>query len=157
MFGRAVAVLSLAVALSLTSAAAQAADSPQVTGGAHDFTGANVSISAQGDANPSGHVNATLPNPKNPAGGTLQFRLKVTCLAVDGNLASIGAVTTEATANDVPAGFPFVITVRDSGTPGGEGDGLNVFPGEPASTCPGFLPAALASPPITQGNLHVRT
>src|SRR4051812_48356578 len=118
------AATAFTLALSPTAYAAPSDDS--VTGGAHDFTGANVSISAKSGPTPleaSGHVNATLPNPNNPNGGTLQFRLKVTCLVVSGNLASIGAVTTEAASNDVPAGFPFVITVRDSGLPGGDGDG----------------------------------
>ena len=161
MLIRGALVLSLAVTTAVVvGAPAQAADRLQVTGGAHDFTGANVSISAMALANgtyPSGHVNATLPNPRNPDGGTLQFRLEVTCLAVSGNLASIGAVATEATANDVPVGFPFVITVKDSGNASGAGDGLDVFPGTPASACPSSLPLAAASPTITHGNLHVRS
>lgn len=151
-----VAVAAGVLAVPGTGQAAPAAAS--VTGGAQDFTGAHVSVSARsafgGDAR--GHVNATLPNPLNPAGGTLQFRLTVTCLAVSGDVAAIGAVTTKAASNDLPAGFPFVITVRDSGKPGGDADGLNVFPGAPADTCPSFLPRAAASPPIDDGNLTVR-
>lgn len=151
-----VAVAAAVLCAPGTAQAGPAGDS--VTGGAQDFTGAHVSVSASngpgGDAR--GHVNATLPNPLNPGGGTLQFRLQVTCLAVTGDVASIGAVTTDASANDVPPGFPFVITVRDSRRPGGAGDGLDVFPGAPANTCPAFLSQAAASPSIEEGSLHVR-
>lgn len=154
--GLVVAAAAAVLAAPGTARATPAGD--RVTGGAQDLTGAHVSVSASsglgGDAR--GHVNATLPDPLNPAGGTLQFRLEVTCLAVTGGVASIGAVTTEAASNDVPPGFPFVITVRDGGEPGGAADGLDVFPGAPADTCPAFLAQAGASPPIEEGDLHVR-
>lgn len=131
-----------------------------VTGGARDFTGANVAVSARsqpGGTGASGVVNATLPNPRSPFGGTAQFRLRVTCLAVADGIASIGAAVTDSPANDVfPTGTPFVITIRDSGLPGGDGDGLGLFPGAPADTCPVFLAQAPAAAPIEQGNLHVR-
>jgi len=148
-----------ALAVPATAQAARPQDS--VTGGARDFTGSNVAVSARssdGGRGASGVVNATLPNPRSPFGGTAQFRLKVTCLAVADGVASIGAVVTDSPANDVfPAGTPFVITIRDSGQPGGAGDGLGLFPGAPADTCPALLGAAPAAPPIEQGNLHVRT
>jgi hypothetical protein len=44
----------------------------------------------------------------------------VVCLAVSGNEASIGLVPTDSPSDN--AGTPRVLTVLDSGLPGGEGD-----------------------------------
>lgn len=157
MLKRALAAATITGLMLAPTAAHAASAGPVVTGGAQDFTGAHVAISARsGAAGATGIVNATLPASQSPTGGALQFRLKVTCLAVAGSLASIGAVVTDSPANDLfPPGFPFVITIRDSGLPAGRGDGLGLAPGAPADSCAALLSSASAAPDILRGNVVV--
>jgi hypothetical protein len=154
-------VLALLAAASVLptfgSATAVAGDMDRVVGGARDAFDANVAISAR--SGPSGedafgHNNATLPFPGTP-GDTIQVRLRVTCLAVAGNLAAAGAVVTDSASNDVPPGTNFVIVFRDTGLPGGDGDAVEPFFGAPAATCSEFVPLAAVAPPIRNGNIHV--
>jgi hypothetical protein len=152
-------VLAFLVALVpvVPSTAAPNGGQDRVVGGARDAFDANVSFSARSGLsgqNPHGHINATVPFPGTP-GDTLQFRLEVTCLAVAGNLAAAGAVVTESSSNDVPPGTNFVVVFRDTGLPGGQGDGVAPFLGAQASTCATFLPLAAAAPPNRSGNVSI--
>lgn len=152
-------VLAFLVVLApvVPSTAAPNGGQDRVVGGARDAFDANVSFSARSGPsgqNPHGHINATVPFPGTP-GDTLQFRLEVTCLAVAGNLAAAGAVVTESSSNDVPPGTNFVVVFRDTGSPGGQGDGVAPFLGAQASTCATFLPLAAAAPPNRSGNVSI--
>jgi hypothetical protein len=80
-------------------------------------------------------------------------RFEVTCLAVAGNLASVGVVVVGG--NLLPEGTESIISIRDSGLPGGTGDGYSVIAAE-AETCAALLPIAAVVPPMETGNFHVR-
>lgn len=152
-------VLAFLVALPpvVPSTAASNGGQDRVVGGARDAFDANVSFSARSGPsgeNARGHINATVPFPGTP-GDTLQFRLKVTCLAVAGGLAAAGVVVTESSSNDVPPGANFVVVFRDTGLPGGQGDAVEPFPGEPAATCADFVPLAALAPPNRSGNVQI--
>ena len=140
---------------SATAAGAGAKD--RVVGGMRDALDANVAFSAQSGPsgeNASGHINATLPFPGTP-GDTLQIRIRVSCLAVDGNLAAAGGVITESSANDIPPGTNFVVVFRDTGLAGGAGDSVEPFFGAPADACAEFVPFAATSPPGRTGNVEI--
>lgn len=150
-------VLAVLAALVPVGQSAAAPGQDRVVGGARDAFDANVSFSMRsGPAGegPRGHINATLPLPGTP-GDTLQFRLEVTCLAVDGGLAAAGAVVTESSSNDVSPGMNFVVVFRDTGLPGGQGDAVEPFPGAPAGTCASFVDLAALSPPNRNGNVQI--
>jgi len=145
--GALLGVIALA-AVSLPSPAT-AADVVSVTGGGQDFTGAHVAVSARlTPSGAAGVLNATLPASENGGAGALQFRLRVVCLTVVGNVATIGAVPNGSAANDGP---PFVVTVVDSGLPGGEGDLLGLRAGDFDCTNP------VVPRPIQEGNFVVRS
>jgi hypothetical protein len=147
-------VVSLAAAT--TTAAGPNGD--RVVGGGRDAFDANVSVEARSGPNgehPRGHINATLPFPGTP-GDTLQIRLDVVCVAVDGNRAAIGAVVTESPSNDRPPGTPYVVVFRDTGLPGGAGDAEAPIRGVPPANCADFLPLADAAPPLRNGNISIR-
>jgi hypothetical protein len=84
---------------------------------------------------------------------TRQYRGRVICLAVAGNLATVGVVPTNARSNDFPA-LQLVLGVRDSGLPGGTGDGIQAV-STIAANCAVFLPLAAVVNPIERGNLLV--
>jgi hypothetical protein len=141
----------LVAAVSLApGASAAAAGKDFVTGGFEDHFGENVGLHAMsgpaGEA-PSGHESATRP-------GDTRYRLRVTCLAVEGNVAAYGTVVVKSNNPDFPAGTEFVEVVRDSGLPGGTGDGWEIFD-EPAATCADFLAEAATAPDIGHGNITV--
>jgi hypothetical protein len=67
---------------------------------------------------PQGKLTETIPRPLTDTGtSTYQARFSVTCLAVDGKDAAIGLVPTDAASNDQHD--QFVLSVHDSGLPGG--------------------------------------
>ena len=124
-----------------------------VVGGFEIFDGDKFGLSAHSDPLGSdawGHISQTSPE--------REFRLRgrVTCLAVAGNVAAYGFVTTHARSNtDDAPGDEFVDVVVDSGLPGGAGDRWVGFANVDAETCSQSLPAAAAAAPITRGNILV--
>jgi hypothetical protein len=85
--------------------------------------GGHVGFEAFSDpdgANPFGHLSSTIDNDASGGTGTIKSRYDVVCLAVSGNEASIGLVPTDSPPDN--AGTPRVLTVLDSGLPGGAGD-----------------------------------
>jgi hypothetical protein len=143
------AALVTATAL-VVAASAAGAGKDFVNGGFEDHFGENVGLhAASGPAgeNPSGHESATRP-------GDTRYRLRVTCLAVDGNLAAYGTVIVKSNNPAFPPGTEFVEVVRDSGLPGGAGDGWELFE-EPAATCASFVGEAATAPDIARGNISV--
>jgi hypothetical protein len=124
-----------------------------VNGGFEDAFEERVGLHAMSGPdgeNPTGHESATRP------GGT-RYRLNVTCLAVDGNLAAYSTVMVKSTNPDFPPGTQFVEVVRDGGLPGGEGDGWFIYDVPPAdpNDCGDFLDEAAAAPDILSGNIIV--
>jgi hypothetical protein len=123
-----------------------------VVGAGHNITGmATLAISAHSGAlgeDAFGQGTATAA-----VGTRLIFR--VTCLAVVHNLASIGVVVEQG--NLRPPGTEVLIFIRDSGLPGGEGDGVSTLAGEgiTADQCPAFVAVAAVVPPIEAGNYLV--
>ena len=88
-----------------------------IQGGFGDRFGENVGVQAKSGPsgeNPQGHESATTPGP-----GPVQFRLRVTCLAVQGSLAAYGTVVAKSNDPNNPPGTEFVEVVRDGGLPGG--------------------------------------
>ncbi len=151
-----VAGLVLSVATATTASADRGGD--RVVGGGRDAFDANISVSARSGPtgeNPRGHINATLPSPGTP-GDTLHIRLEVVCIAVVGNLAAVGGIVTESSANDLPAGTQFVVLFRDTGLPGGEGDADQPLFGRPAEACADFVPLAATAPPLRNGNISIQ-
>lgn len=156
---RLVVVTALVVAALLAAGAetVSAGVGDRVVGGGRDAFDANVSVSAQAGPSgesPFGHINATLPFPGTP-GDTFQVRLEVTCVAVVGNLAAVGAVVTESSSNDLPPGTNFVVVFRDTGLPGGEGDAIEPFGVPPATLCADFIPFAAIALPLRNGNVSI--
>jgi hypothetical protein len=98
---------------------------------------------------PFGHASATLGQPD-----TLQYRARVTCLTVAGNLAAVGLVPTDAQSNDFGA-LQLVLAIRDSGLPGGTGDGIQIVSAGNAQNCAAFVAAAAVADPLDRGNLLV--
>jgi hypothetical protein len=146
---RATLVGLIALPVAALPGTANAADGVSLTGGGQDFIGAQIAVSAR--LTPSGSVgvlNATLAASENNQPGAQQFRLRVVCLTVAGNVATIGAVPTGSAANDGPS---FVVTVVDSGLPSGEGDLLGLRGGDSDCTRP-----AENIQPIEEGNFVVR-
>lgn len=101
------------------------------TESAHDFAvggfqrenGAHTSFSAHSDptgSNAVGHLSSTFDNNITGGTGTIKERFRVVCLVVAGNQAAIGLVPTDSPPDN--AGTPRVLSVQDSGLPGGEGD-----------------------------------
>jgi hypothetical protein len=132
-----------------------------VVGGFQDETDLNWAVSAHSGPlgeDPFGHVSVTFPE-GSPDGK--QGRWRVTCVNVEGNLAAIGAVPTEAASNDV--GSPGVAVFRDAGPGGGEGpgvsqlDGFQFLSGADPNECqnPVALGVAAGAPPIQRGNILV--
>jgi hypothetical protein len=143
-------LLVTAATLALAGTNAAAAGKDFVNGGFEDHFGENVGLHAASGPTgetPSGHESATRP-------GDTRYRLRVTCLAVDGNLAAYGTVIVKSNNPDFPAGTEFVEIVRDSGLPGGRGDGWDLFD-QPAATCANFVAAAATAPDIGHGNISV--
>jgi hypothetical protein len=97
------------------------------------------------DAEGAAHANA-------PA---TQVSLRVVCLAVSGGLASVGGVVERS--NLLPEGTELIIMIRDTGLPGGEGDGASVLADVPteADMCPAFVATAALVPPQEHGNWRV--
>jgi hypothetical protein len=133
-----------------------------VVGGFRPNIGSHWSVSAQSGPmgeEPFGHVSATTPS-QNP--DQKQFRYRVTCVNVDGNLAVIGAVPTEAASNDTSAS-PALFFLRDGGPGGGEGPGDAQLDGffftgtDNPNQCqdPSSLAVAAIAPPIESGNILV--
>ena len=151
-------VLAAATATAIASPSGGAAvESDAVIGGVIDAGGANVGFNARSDPNgenPTGHISTTIPFAA-PPGDPLQLRIDVTCVAVAGDLAAVGGIISESSANDIFAGFNLVVVFRDTGLPGGEGDAVAPFPGAPAASCPAFVALAAGAPPIQNGNVTV--
>jgi hypothetical protein len=66
--------------------------------------------------------------------------IRVTCIAVSGNVAELGGVVVQAPNNPASIGEPFWMFVRDSGQPGAVSrDGVSAAffgsPGDPKATC----------------------
>ncbi len=131
---------------------------PPPNDGKHDFVvggfqrgDLNTGVSAHSD--PSGQdvfgfeTNTT-------RGGEFKYRQRVTCLAVEGNVAAYGLVVTHSESNTEPPGTQYVEIVRDSGLPGGEGDGWISFRRE-AESCAQFVELAPLAFPIERGNILV--
>jgi hypothetical protein len=145
------------VATIASSPTGAAVPSDTVIGGVIDAGGANVGFNARSDPNgenPSGHITTTIPF-SGATSDPLQLRIDVTCVAVAGNLAAVGGIINESSANDIFAGFNLVVVFRDTGLPGGEGDAVAPFPGAPAASCPAFVALAAEAPPIQIGNVTV--
>jgi len=122
--------------------------SGQVTGGG----GGNFGLSAHGGPSGEdafGHVSETIP-------GDGKYRARVTCLAVvtdtNGMRAGIRAEITESSSNTLPAGTRLLWHVRDTGLPGGEGDG---FRRTTTSFLIGPCPPATAIPVLEHGNINI--
>ena len=154
---RSVALLAVATVVAMaTTAGTVVAKSDRgdfVNGGFEDAFEERVGLHAMSGPdgeNPTGHESATRP------GGT-RYRLNVTCLAVDGNLAAYSTLMVKSTNPDFPPGTQFVEVVRDGGLPGGEGDGWFIYDVPPAdpSDCADFLDEAAAAPDILSGNIVV--
>lgn len=112
--------------------------------GAGNNEGATLSVAATSGPlgeDPEGAAHANAP--------TTQVSLRVVCLAVAGGLASIGAVVERS--NLLPEGTELILMIRDTGLPGGEGDGHNEIVADAAS-CPAFLAFAGAVPVQERGN-----
>lgn len=144
-------VLAVALGVGVGGASGAGPKKDIVNGGFEDHFGEHVGLHAESGAsgqNASGHESATRP-------GDTRYRLRVVCLAVDGNLAAYGTVVVKSNNPDFPAGTEFVEVVRDGGDPGGAGDGWEIFD-EPARTCADFVGAAAAAPSILSGNITIR-
>jgi len=126
----------------------------RISGGFKDHFGENVGLQANSGPSgedPSGHESATTPNDQ-------QFRLRVICLAVEGNRAAYGTVIVKTTSPDYQEGDHFVEFARDGGEPNGGGDGwdlVDVPPGDP-NNCAEFLDEAATAPPIEGGNITIQ-
>ncbi len=141
------------LALTASSALAQGNAGDYVNGGFEDAFGERVGLHARSGPsgeNPAGHESATRP------GGT-RYRLEVTCLAVEENLAAYSTRILKSTNPDFPPGTQFVEVVRDGGLPQGEGDGWFIYDVPPAdpTNCADFLDEALSAPEILSGNIVV--
>jgi hypothetical protein len=146
-----VLVSAIALAAGVGAAGAAGPNKDTVNGGFEDYFGEHVGLHAESGVSgqdASGHESATRP-------GDTRYRLRVVCLAVDGNLAAYGTVVVKSNDPDFPAGSEFVEVVRDGGGPGGAGDGWEIFD-EPASTCADFVGEAEAAPDILSGNITIR-
>ena len=124
-----------------------------VTGGFTDAFEERVGLNAHSGPsgeNPSGFESATRP------GGT-RYRLRVTCLAVEGNLAAYTTLVVKSNNPSFPPGTRFVEVVRDGGLPGGEGDGWFIFDVPPADpdNCAAALDEAADADDILSGNITV--
>ena len=148
-----IAASAFAVGASIVGGAGAAnVNNDSIQGGFGDRFGENIGFQAQSGPSgedPRGHESATTPGP-----GPVKFRLKVVCLAVDGNLAAYGTVVVKTNDPDNPPGTEFVEVVRDGGLPAGGGDGWDLF-GAPASSCADFVDEAEAAAPITHGNITI--
>lgn len=82
---------------------------------------------------------------------TFQGRFVVTCLVTVGKDAALGLVPTTSASNDQTD--EFVLSVHDSGLPGGMGDLEAFIPGVPASACAVGIGEAVF--PIEHGNILV--
>jgi hypothetical protein len=107
---------------------------------------------------PQGKLSETIPRPLTDTGtSTYQARFSVTCLAVVGKDAAIGLVPTDAASNDQHA--QFVLSVHDSGLPGGTFDRYALLSdvGVVASDCALYVLEALdpAAFFIERGNILV--
>jgi hypothetical protein len=107
---------------------------------------------------PFGHVSGTIPDAQGNTEAK-QGRWRVTCVNVEGNLAAIGGVPTEAESNDAVE-VPFVFLFRDGGPGGGtpaEPDGFDLGGINDPNQChdPVFLAFAAAAQPIDRGNILV--
>jgi hypothetical protein len=117
-----------------------------VIGASHNED-AVLALTARSGANgeaPSGRGVATAPR--------TQTQFEVLCLDVAGNLAAVGVVVTRSTF--LPVGTELIVFVRDTGLPGGMGDGHQVI-ALPAESCDGSAPLALTVPPHEAGNWAV--
>ena len=88
--------------------------------GTHTVTRTEATIPSGED--PFGHISETVP-------GDGKYRARVVCLQVVTDTsgvmrAGIGAEITESSSNTLPAGLFVRWAVRDTGLPGGEGDGF---------------------------------
>jgi hypothetical protein len=134
-----------------SGAGAQGSD--VITGGFTDAFEERVGLQAQSGPdgeNASGQETATRP-------GDTRYRLDVTCLAVAGNLAAYSTLMVKSNNPSFPVGTRFVEVVRDSGLPGGQGDGWFIFDVPPAdpSNCADFLDEAASAENILSGNITV--
>jgi hypothetical protein len=148
----AVAALALAAVIA-TGAGAAGGNRDVVTGGFEDRLGEHIGLSANSGPsgeNPSGRESVTFTDPE---AGNFKIRSRVTCLAVDGNLAAWGTVATDSSSNTVDPGTEFVEVGRDGG-PGGAADGWD-FIEAPAADCADFLAEAAAAPPIASGDISI--
>jgi hypothetical protein len=121
-----------------------------VVGGFEDVFGEKVGLSAHSDPlneEPFGHESVTLPQ-------NYKIRSRITCLAVDGNLAAWGTSTTHAGSNSDPPGTEFVEVGKDAG-PGGSKDRWNFFSAQ-AEDCADFLAEAARAPFIVSGNILIQ-
>jgi hypothetical protein len=99
---------------------------------------------------PFGHVSETIPDDG-------KFRARVTCLMVvttptgDRRAGIVGQIT-ESSSNTAPAGFFVRWVVRDTGLPGGEGDGFRrlAATSTPITGCPTALEVVLE-----HGNINI--
>lgn len=149
----AIGLLMAAALLAAAPVLAQGSSGDFVNGGFEDSFEERVGLHARsGPAgeNPTGHESATRP------GGT-RYRLEVTCLAVEGNLAAYSTTILKSTNPSFPPGTQFVEVVRDGGLPRGEGDGWFIYDVPPAdpTNCADFLDEAAAAPDILSGNIVV--
>jgi hypothetical protein len=145
--------LLASLVLAVSPTLAQGGSGDYVNGGFEDDFEERVGLHAHSGSsgeNAAGHESATRP------GGT-RYRLEVTCLAVDGNLAAYSTRILKSTNPDFPPGTQFVEVVRDGGLPRGEGDGWFIYDVPPAdpTNCADFLDEAAGAPSIRSGNIFV--
>lgn len=95
------------------------------------------------------------PNGESPTGNgvaiapSTRTQFDVTCLDTLGGLAAVGVAVTRSTL--LPVGTELIVFVRDTGLPGGMGDGHQVI-ALPAASCDGAAPLAATVPPHDEGN-----
>lgn len=124
-------------------------------GGGQSSIGSNFGLSAH--SGPSGedafgHVSETIP-------GDGKFRARVTCLMVITTMtglkrAGIVGQITESSSNTLPAGTFVRWVVRDTGLPGGDGDGFRRLGMTSIPPNPTMCPIANEFP-LERGNINI--
>ena len=119
-------------------------DGDFVVGGGQTLSGLSTAISA--------HSGPLGEDPRGIWWLNAAIRMtRVTCLAVSGNLAAAGVVSTQGAFEGVEG----IVLFRDGGVPGGAGDGLALITFVPAASCGALVPLAAGVPPLSHGNFVV--
>ena len=161
--------LALVVGVFVFPSSASATPDPPPNNDKHDFVvggfqffEGNWAVSAHSGPlgeEPFGHVSLTVSEGSSEETFGVQGRWRVTCVNVDGPLAAIGVVPTQAASND-QVGVPWVLVFSDGGPGGGtpeDPDRFEMFLFAP-HVCQSPLAlelAATSADPIESGNILV--